>query len=162
LSAHRTGVRHEREPGKVSERPAIPLVDLATAPHHLGESAESAAADGGEEFAEPVVESDLGVLEVRGGIASLGREVTSAGGPFATVRHEHAATTRRDHLVAVEGEHPDRTEGAGGAPGIGRAERLRRILDDRHAVALARYEDRLPVGALAEEIDANHRRRGRP
>ncbi len=93
---------------------------------------------------------------MRGRVTGLGRKVTSPGRPLRTARDEHAAATGRHHLVAVERERPDRTEAPSGAPPVGRPDRLRRILNHRHAVAIAGGEDGVPVSALAEQVHPDH------
>ena len=71
---------------------------------------------------------------------------------------EHPAATGRDQLVAVEAEAadpPDRPDVASieRSADVRRPERLRRVLDDRDAVAVGGREDRLDGGRVAEEVD---------
>ena len=149
---------HERD-ARRGERAAVDGIDLAAPRELRGQRLELRAADRGEQVAEAVVEADVVVLIVRGGLARLRREMARALDDVAAVRHEHAAAARRDDLVAVEREGRALAERAGAAAAAGRAERFRGVLDHRHAVARADVEDARVVGALAVEIDGDDRGR---
>ena len=93
----------------------------------------------------------------------LGREVAGAPGERLVVGHQHPAAAGGDELVAVEAEAadpPDRADLAAGvaALAVGRAERLGRVLDHRHAVALGGVDHRLEVGRMAQQVHDLDRR----
>ena len=125
------------------------------------QSAQLAAPDGGEQVAHPVVEADLRVLVVRRRLARLRRQVAGPLDERGIVGHEHAAAARGDDLVAVEREDARSRRSAPAArPRYVAPERLGRVLDrPARRSARARLEDRVPVGALAVEVDGD--RRGR-
>ena len=64
----------------------------------VGQDAELAAADGGEEVREAVVVADLDVLVVRRGLAGLGGEVAAVGEAL------RGAPDRRSEVVGWVGE----------------------------------------------------------
>ena len=94
---------------------------------------------------------------MRDRLTSLRRQLARVLDPVAVMRDEHAAAARRDDLVAVERERPHRSLSTGGHPAVGRAERLRGVLNQRHLVACADLGERLVVAALAVEVDSEHR-----
>src|SRR4051812_4622862 len=75
----------------------------------------------------------------------------------AAMRDEHPTTAGGDDLVAVEREGSALAEGAGALRTVGRAQRFRRVFDQRDAVAVADLLCPLVVAALAIEINAEHR-----
>ena len=128
-------VGHEPDPGALGQRVPVPLLDRPPAGDLARQSLQLPPPDRGEEIAHPVVEAHLPVLVVRRRVARLRREVTGPFDEHGIVGHEHAAATRGHDLVAVEREHPERAEAAGGPPVVRGAQCLGRVLDHRHAVA---------------------------
>ena len=67
------------------------------------ETGELPKSDAGGDVTEAVVISDGGMLVVRSGVTSLGRQEASLLGEFGIIGDEHAPSTGGDDLVAVEG-----------------------------------------------------------
>ena len=96
---------------------------------------------------EPVVVADLVVVVGEAREAGLGREVARPPGERLVVGDDHPAAAGRDELVAVEAERAEPADRADVparvlALGVARAQRLRRVLDDRDAVSSRGRDDR--------------------
>ena len=128
----------------------------------VGERGQLGPTEGREQVAEPVVEPDLGVLVVGGGLAGLRRQVAVTGGQLGVVDGEGAPAGRRDQLVAVEAEHADVGQRPGRAAPEAAPDRLGRVLDDEDAELAAGGDEDVVVRALAVEVDGHDRFRQRP
>jgi hypothetical protein len=72
-------------------------------------------------------------------------------------RHEPAVAERAQVLAREEREASHRAHAAGGSIAITRADRLRRVLDDRRVGASRDLEHRIHIGAQAIQMDGNDR-----
>src|SRR5262245_42075870 len=92
---------------EASERRQFALVakaDGSAACDLVFERPQLCPADRSEKIAHAVVEPDTRVLVVRSRVARLRGEMPRTVDERAALRNEHAATARRDDLVAVERE----------------------------------------------------------
>ena len=150
---------HQRDAGQVGERVAISKGDCPPLAYPLGKHLELPAPDAGEHVRHPVVVAELGMLVRDAGVARLGRPEARLVHPVAPRGGEHSAAGGGDDLVAVEGKRRQCTERARGPSLVGRPQRFGRVLQHRHLAAAAGVEDRIHVGALAVEVDCDHRAR---
>ena len=89
-------------------------------------------------------------------LTRLGRELAGAIHQRRVVRDQHAAARRGDDLVAVERVDADPSEGAAGTALVPGTERFCGVFQHRNAIALAKRQQRVHVGALAIQIDDDH------
>ena len=155
VGAGRRRLRHELDPGQVAERLAGRRVVVAPPAATRSSSGQLAAAEGGEQVAQPVVEADLRVLVVRRRLARLGGEVARPG----RCGSASSETSMPPPLVVMillplkeRRRRCARTTRPAGR--VGGAQRLGGVLDQRDAVALA--QRRGSVGSRRTG------RRGRP
>src|SRR5437867_4282932 len=95
------------------------------------------------------------MLIVRRRIAGLGREMAGPIHELAPMRYEHPASARRDDLVTVEGERGTLAKAAG-RPTLARgAQRLRRILYDRHVMPAAHLGNSGVIRTLPVQVDGH-------
>src|SRR5690606_26673038 len=130
--------------------------------HTILQYLQLTAPDPRQDVAETVVVADLRMLVVRGRVPRLRREFARVADQRLVGRDKHSPTGGGDDLVAVERVDAHSTEGARGAAVVGGPERLRGVLDECHAMAVAGVEDRVDIRALAVEVNQDHRLRERP
>ncbi len=124
----------------------------ATARDFAREAGELPQSDAGGDIAEAVVISDRGMLVVRSGVTSLGRQETSLLRQFSVIGDEHAAATGGDDLVAVEGMDARQAERPGRGFAISRAQGFGGVFDQFHAMLVAARLDGGDIRRLAIEV----------
>ena len=89
------------------------------------------------------------------------RRDTSSSCSLGVCGRHRAALARRHLLVRVEGPDGGMSVRAQRLALVHRAERLARVLDQRDAVLLAEWEQRVVLGRVAEDVDGHERLRAR-
>ena len=149
-------LRHQRDSRNVRERVPIVERDLPPATDPIVEDEQLPASDSSEHVAETIVVAHLAVLVTDPRITRLRRPEARLLHFRWVSRHQHPAAGRGDDLVPVERKNAHLTERADRVPAVQRAQRLRGILQDGHAVAAARLQDGIEIGALAVQVNDDH------
>ena len=92
----------------------------------------------------------------------LADQAARGGGQSIVVGQQHAAAAGGDDLVAVEAEHADVAERSDVAAAVAHAHRLRRVLDDRQAMAARHLHERSISQAMPSRWAATSARTRRP
>jgi len=151
------GLGHEGDPRQVAE--PLPVEGEVAPPcgDPLAERRELAASNRREEVRQPVVVPEDLVLVVRRRLARLRGEEAGPRRERRVIGNQRSASRGGDDLVAVERQHRAPPERAGRPAAVRGAERLRGVLDQRHAVLGAGGGEPFVVAALAVEVDRDER-----
>lgn len=115
-----------------------------------------AAADARDDIGHAVVVAELLMLVPRGRLARLRGPEQGLVAVRLVAADQHAAAAGGYDLVAVEAECAPAAESAAGAPLVGRAEGLGRVLDQRRAVRVADRNDLVQPGRGAVKMRKHH------
>ncbi len=147
---------HERNPREAAEGSPIELEGAAPLRDAFVQHSQLTAANGGQDIAHSVVVTVHRVLVMGRWVSRLRGEEPRGLEQCRIAGHQHSAARGGDYLVSVEGKRAETPKDARAFLSICRAERLGGVLDQHHSSPLARFHDRLYVGALAIEVDQHH------
>ena len=149
---------HEGHARCAGERSAVGGPDRTSASDAARELCDLRASEGREQVRQAVVEPDVLVFVVQDRLARLGGQVTDPCGESRIIGDEGPPARRRHDLVAVERQRCRDALRSGGPTSVGGTERLRRIDEDRNAVAVGDRCQSIVVRAAPVEVDRHDRR----
>ena len=131
-------------------------VNLLFFPFVLFNMKKLSSAHSGRYIGHTIVEAQLGMLIIAGGIPRLGGKESCLIHIFLICGNQHAAAGGGDDLVSVERIDSNVSEAARHFPLEGGAKRLCRILDEHNPSSVTDFPDPSDLGGRAVQVGADH------